>query len=102
LMKGHDGPHQHRQEAEQPSLQQQIRILEIAVDCYHLWSSIWIFSCGGWITWMVDEGLLTEEPQERYETGFTYGGFSSSGMAPFNHITEKGKQFLAYHIPAEW
>lgn len=104
LFKGHSGVCNKRQSPEQPPLDKQIWILEIAADgsTFHLWARIWTFSNSAWLTWMVDEGLLTEEPQETHGGDYVYGGFSGAIMAPFNRITEKGRAMLAHHIPVAW
>src|SRR5882724_12357165 len=104
LFEWHQGEHSHRQAPEEPPLERQLQILQVAAENpeAHLWSCICTYSGGGWITWMVDAGLLTEEPQiGRYagETVFSYGGFSWSSPAPFNRITDKGRELLAHHAP---
>ena len=102
LTEGHDGPHSERQAPEEPPLDRQIQILEIADDPVtngYLWTRIWTFSNASWMTWFADQGLLTEEPLERYgkEDCYYYGPFSWSSMAPKNRITDKGREFLRLH-----
>lgn len=103
LLEGHKGPHSKRQAPQEPPQEKLIQILELAArPVGHLWTWIWTFSNGGWITWMVDEGLLTETLKRDGGYGYSYGGFSWSSLAPDNQITEKGRALLAYHVPAEW
>jgi hypothetical protein len=56
---------------------------------------------------MVEHGLLTEEPYEGTMEGShlfegLYFGFSWSGMAPHNKITDKGRALVAQNAMVEW
>ncbi len=102
LEKKHKGPCAIRHLAQEPPFDRLLRILELSAQgVAHLWSYIWTYSNAGWMTWMVDNGYLTEEIR-REEGTYQYGGFSWSGLAPYNRITEKGRELLKFHAPAEW
>ena len=102
-LEGHEVECSDRQEPVEPPLNRQLQILELLAEepTAHLWSRIWTFADGGWLTWMADAGLITEDVSSRYNT-YQYGGFSWADMAPRNSITEKGRALLAHHAPVEW
>ncbi len=103
LCKKHKGEHCNRMPGIEPPQDMLLKILETALnpEVDHLWVWIWTFADAAWMTWLVDSGYLTED-QPREDYGFQYGGFSWSGLAPLNKITDKGRELLRLHSPVEW
>jgi hypothetical protein len=95
--------HLFRQEAVDPDLNNKLKILELALDdkVDHVWAWAWTYMKPGWMVWLVENGYLTEEHHSTFYEGL-YMGFSWSGSAPYNRITEKGRALVAQHAMVEW